>query len=192
MDDRSERMGGAVSGAEDNGVDGSGGGARDGAAERIGVLFVCLGNICRSPLAEGVFAEVVRRAGLEAMFDVDSAGTSNYHRGEAPDPRTVETAARRGVTLSHAARQITGADLHRFEYVVVMDEPNLMKVRRLAATIRPDAELHLLRAFDEEAVDEWEVPDPYFGGADGFEDVHEMVERSCRGLLRHIREERGF
>jgi protein-tyrosine phosphatase len=189
MDDRSERIGGVVSGSGDTGVDGSGGGGRDG---RIGVLFVCLGNICRSPLAEGVFAEVVRRAGLEARFDVDSAGTSNYHRGEAPDPRTVETAARRGVTLSHAARQITGADLHRFEYVVVMDEPNLMKVRRLAATIRPDAELHLLRAFDEEAGGEWEVPDPYFGGADGFEDVHEMVERSCRGLLRHIREERGF
>ena len=166
--------------------------ARGEVVERVAVLFVCLGNICRSPLAEGVFREVVRTEGLEVWFEVDSAGTSNYHRGESPDPRTVETAARRGVRLAHAARQVTGADLHRFDYVVVMDEQNFAKVRRLADSVRPDAEIHLLRSFDEEAAGEREVPDPYFGGPGGFEHVHEMVERSCRGLLRHIRGERGF
>ena len=159
---------------------------------RIGVLFVCLGNICRSPLAEGVFRAVAREAGLEHVFEVDSAGTSNYHRGEAPDPRTVETAARRGVRLSHAARQITSQDLHTFDYLLVMDEQNLAKVRRLAESVRPEAEIHLLRAFDAEAAGVREVPDPYFGGADGFEQVHGMVERACRGLLEHIRVERGF
>jgi protein-tyrosine phosphatase len=173
------------------------------------VLFVCLGNICRSPLAEGLFRAVIREAGLEDRFDVDSAGTSNYHRGEAPDPRTVETAARRGVRLSHAARQITGRDLSRFDFIVVMDGQNLAKVRRLAESVQPDAEIHMLRRFDPEAApgrsepagghpdgaaaaEALEVPDPYFGGPDGFERVHEMVERSCRGLLKHIREERGL
>jgi protein-tyrosine phosphatase len=177
-------------------LNGSGNGAgasRDRAGEtRIGVLFVCLGNICRSPLAEGVFRAVVREAGVEHLFEVDSAGTSNYHRGEAPDPRTVETAARRGVRLSHASRQITGQDLHRFQYVVVMDEQNLAKVRRLAESVRPETEIHLLRLFDAEAAGVRDVPDPYFGGPDGFERVQEMVERACRGLLEHIRGERGL
>ena len=171
---------------------GNGAGAAREEGTRIAVLFVCLGNICRSPLAEGVFRAVVREAGLEDAFEVDSAGTSNYHRGEAPDPRTVETAARRGVRLSHAARQITGQDLHTFDYLLVMDEQNLAKVRRLAESVRPDAEIHLLRAFDAEEAGVREVPDPYFGGRDGFEHVHEMVERACRGLLEHIRGERGL
>ena len=175
---------------------------------RIGVLFVCLGNICRSPLAEGVFRGLVREVGLEDRFDVDSAGTSNYHRGEAPDPRTIETAARRGVKLTHASRQITGEDLHRFEYVMVMDAQNLAKVRRLADSVRPETEVRLLREYDPEASlagagraagrdgpavpAELEVPDPYFGGPEGFERVQEIVERSCLGLLEHIREEHGL
>lgn len=170
-----------------------------GPSGRIGVLFVCLGNICRSPLAEGVFRAVVREAGLEDRFEVDSAGTSNYHTGEPPDPRTLETAARRGVKLSHRARQITGRDLDRFDYVVVMDRQNLAKVQRLADSVKPDAEIRMLREFDPAGRTAGnptdtvlEVPDPYFGGPDGFESVQEIVERSCRGLLEHIREERGL
>lgn len=156
--------------------------------DKVGVLFVCLGNICRSPLAEGVFRQQVGEEGLSHRFDIDSAGTSSYHAGDSPDTRTVEVAARRGLRLDHVARQIEAADLERFDYVVVMDGSNLEKVRRLAARTREaGAELHLLRAFDDGAGGEQDVPDPYFGGARGFEEVHDMVERSCSGLLEHIR-----
>lgn len=155
--------------------------------EKIGVLFVCLGNICRSPLAEVVFGEIVREEGVEDRFDIDSAGTSDYHTGDPPDPRTVQEAQRRGLVLDHAARQIRAADLERFDYVIAMDASNLGRIERLAKSRPRRAELHLLRAFDEDASDDLEVPDPYFGGPDGFADVHDMVERACRGLLRHIR-----
>ncbi|HEX6307360.1 MAG TPA: low molecular weight protein-tyrosine-phosphatase [Longimicrobiales bacterium] len=155
--------------------------------ERIGVLFVCLGNICRSPLAQGVFAQLVSEEGLGDRFDIDSAGTSDYHIGEPPDPRTTREARRRGVTLEHAARQVDHEDFERFDYVLAMDAVNLGKLERIARQLRGAAELHLLRAFDPEAGDDLEVPDPYFGGPDGFADVHEMIERACRGLLEHIR-----
>ena len=155
--------------------------------KKIGVLFVCLGNICRSPLAEAVFRQQVEQALLGARFDIDSAGTSAYHTGETPDPRTIEVAARRGVPMEHAARQMKEKDFERFDYVVVMDTNNLLKVQRLAERARPEAEVHLLRSFDPTAGQDLEVPDPYFGGPGGFEAVHDMVERACRGLLEHIR-----
>jgi protein-tyrosine phosphatase len=160
--------------------------------DTIGVLFICLGNICRSPLAEGVFRGLVAEAGLEHRVAVDSAGTSDYHTGEAPDPRTVAVAARRGVRLEHAARQITAADLDRFAYIMVMDEQNYGKVRRLADRVRPGTEIRMLRSFDPEADGDLSVPDPYFGGERGFEDVQDMVERACRALLAHVREEHGL
>jgi protein-tyrosine phosphatase len=155
--------------------------------ERIGVLFVCLGNICRSPLAEGVFRRLVEAEGLGDRFDIDSAGTSDYHLGASPDPRTIEEARRRGLVLEHAARQLTSHDLDRFHYVIAMDAGNLGRIERIARQYRGRAELHLLRAFDEDARDDLEVPDPYFGGPDGFADVHDMVERASAGLLEHIR-----
>jgi protein-tyrosine phosphatase len=158
----------------------------------IGVLFVCLGNICRSPLAEGVFRHIVEEAGLADRFDIDSAGTSAYHAGDAPDERTVAVARRRGLDLDHAARQVLQEDLQRFDYVLVMDTANRSKVERLAEQAAGRAEVRLLRAFDAEAGEDLDVPDPYFGGPDGFEDVHDMVERACRGLLEHIRTEHGL
>jgi protein-tyrosine phosphatase len=158
----------------------------------IGVLFVCLGNICRSPLAEGVFRHIVEEAGLADRFDIDSAGTSAYHAGDAPDERTVAVARRRGLALDHAARQVLQEDLQRFDYVLVMDTANRSKVERLAEQAAGRAEVRLLRAFDAEAGEDLDVPDPYFGGPDGFEDVHDMVERACRGLLEHIRTEHGL
>lgn len=160
-----------------------------GTDRRIGVLFVCLGNICRSPLAEGVFRQLVESEQLSDRFDIDSAGTSGYHEGDSPDPRTVAVALRRGLRVDHAARQLREEDLDRFEYILVMDASNLAKVERLAERARPDAEIMLLRAFDPEAGTDLEVPDPYFGGAEGFEEVHDMVERACRGVLEHIRSE---
>jgi protein-tyrosine phosphatase len=161
-------------------------------SDRIGVLFVCLGNICRSPLAEGVFRDIVEREELGDRFRIDSAGTSDYHIGDAPDRRTVAEARSRGLELDHAARQMKDADLDRFDYIIAMDASNLGRIERLARRAPRSAELHLLRAFDPEAGDDLEVPDPYFGGADGFANVHDMVERACAGLLRHIREQHAL
>lgn len=160
------------------------------AVERIGVLFVCLGNICRSPLAEAVFRALAERDGLADRFDIDSAGTSNYHTGEAPDPRTVDVANRHGMRVEHVARQVTARDLDRFDYVLAMDRENVRKLERATGGHTGRAEVRLLRSFDAEAGEDLEVPDPYFGGPRGFEEVHAMVERACRGLLDHIRAER--
>lgn len=159
---------------------------------RVGVLFVCLGNICRSPLAEAVFREEVRKAGLEDRFEIDSAGTSDYHIGDSPDPRTVRTAAARGVRVEHRARQLEPADFDRFDYVVAMDGSNLERIRRLADGRDHSAEVALMRSWDAEAEEGAEVPDPYYGGDRGFEDVHDLVERAARALLDHIVEEHGL
>lgn len=152
------------------------------------MLFVCLGNICRSPLAEGLFREQVERAGLADSIDVDSAGLGDWHVGELPDPRTRSVAQRRGITLASRARQVLAEDLERFDYVIAMDEENLRGLRRLRAEAPGRTEMRRLREFDPEA-DHLDVPDPYYGGDDGFERVHDMVERACAGLLRHIRDE---
>ncbi len=160
--------------------------------EPIRVLFVCLGNICRSPLAEAVFRRTVADAGLTDRFEIDSAGTSGYHDGEPPDGRAAETAARRGVTLSGASRRITAEDVAHHDYLIVMDRENLAEVEELVADADADPDVHLLREFDELAAGDLEVPDPYFGGPQGFDLVHDLVERSCAGLLAHIREEHGL
>lgn len=157
----------------------------------VRVLFVCLGNICRSPLAEGVFRGLVREAGLDHVFEIDSAGTSDYHEGDLADPRTIEVARRRGIELTSRSRPVTEADVERFDYLVVMDASNLRDVRRLADSIRPDARIHRLREFDPEAAGDLDVPDPYYGGEDGFVLVQDIVERACAGLLTHLREAHG-
>ncbi len=159
----------------------------------IRVLFVCTGNICRSPMAEGVFRHLVREAGLEERFEIDSAGIGAWHEGEPPDERATAAAAQRGITLTGAARQVRPADLRDFDYVLAMDSENLGALQRLGRRVAPDAELRLFREFDPEATphEPPEVPDPYYGGARGFDVVYGMVERAGRGLLAHIREERG-
>ena len=154
----------------------------------VRVLFVCLGNICRSPLAEGVFRDLVARAGLAERIRIDSAGLGDWHVGELPDPRTRAVAQRRGLELVSRARQVARDDLDRFDYVIAMDEENLRGLRRLRADAPPSTQVRRLREFDPEA-DHLDVPDPYYGGEDGFERVHDMVERACAGLLQHIRSE---
>lgn len=160
--------------------------------DQISVLFVCLGNICRSPLAEAVFRQVVAEAGLESRFRIDSAGTSGYHDGDPPDRRTAEVASRRGVEVAGASRQVTRQDVSAFDYLVVMDGDNLRAVQRLVGSASADAEVRLLREFDADADESMDVPDPYFGGAVGFEVVHDLVERSARGLLQHLVERHGL
>ena len=150
------------------------------------VLFVCLGNICRSPLAENVFRHLVEEAGLSGSFQIDSAGTGAWHVGEPPDARAARVARGRGVEMRGHARQVTIEDLARFDYVLAMDHENLSELRRMARAGSATAEIELLRAWDPEP-DGDEVPDPYYGGASGFENVFEIVSRSCRNLLASLR-----
>jgi protein-tyrosine phosphatase len=158
----------------------------------ISVLFVCLGNICRSPMAEGVFRHILDEEGWSDRFRVDSAGTDSWHVGESPDARSVRTAASHGVTLGGHARQTRPEDFRRFHYIVAMDRSNLASLERYRDGVGGQASLYLLREFDPEGGPGAEVPDPYYGGPSGFEDVFAMVERSCRGLLDHILEEKGL
>ena len=158
--------------------------------KRIRVLFVCLGNICRSPLAEGVFQNLVAVRGLERHYEIDSAGTGAWHVGEKPDARSVAVARRNGVDLTSRARQVDATDFTAFDYVIAMDGQNLSDLRALAWRHGGEARLHLLREFDPEPGDH-QVPDPYYGGPDGFDDVFAMVHRSCAALLAHLEEERA-
>lgn len=153
---------------------------------RTSVLFVCLGNICRSPLAEGVFRRLVTQAGLDNRFDIDSAGTGAWHVGERPDSRAEMVAKQHGVGLVSRARQITDDDLRRFDLIIAMDRENLRNIERMADAAASDAEIRLLREFDEVGTGD-EVPDPYYGGASGFENVYEMVHRSCVALLERLK-----
>lgn len=157
-------------------------------ADKLRILFVCLGNICRSPLAEGVFRHLVHAAGLSDRFEIDSAGTSAYHAGDPPDERATAVARARGIMLRGRSRPIVRRDLDRFDYIIAMDLENLRAIRDMAEDA-PHVRVRRLREFDPEATDELDVPDPYYGGAHGFERVHDMVERSCAVLLAHLRAE---
>jgi protein-tyrosine phosphatase len=159
---------------------------------RVAVLFVCLGNICRSPLAEAVFRSCVDDVGLSGNFEIDSAGTSGYHDGQPADLRTIKEAGRRGVRVTSVSRRVTDQDLDRFQHIVVMDGDNLSQMRRLAARVRSDADLRLLREFDPDANGDDEVPDPWYGGPRDFARVHDIIQRSCLGLLRHLRSLHGL
>lgn len=163
----------------------------DGTWEPIRVLFVCLGNICRSPLAEAVFRHLVAERGWTDRFDIDSAGTSGWHRGAPPDARSTETARRRGITLAGGSRKVTSMDLRRFHYVIAMDEENLDALRELQAAAGGTAQVRRLREFEPGAAS-LDVPDPYYGGPRGFEEVHDIVERACAGLLAHVAAEHGL
>lgn len=153
--------------------------------EPTSVLFICMGNICRSPTAEGVFRRLVEQQGLAHVITVDSAGTHDYHIGAPPDPRTQAAAARRGYDLSGLrARQVTVGDFAAFDHVLAMDGYNRELLRALCPP-QYRARVRLLLEFaDGTALRE--VPDPYYGGASGFEEVLDLVENAAHGLLRHI------
>lgn len=153
--------------------------------EKISVLFVCMGNICRSPTAQGVFEQQVRQRGLQEWVLTDSAGTHAYHIGEPPDRRSQAAAAGRGVDLSlQRARQVQVDDFERFDYLLAMDLANLQALQRLAKPAQR-GRARLFMEFASRWV-EREVPDPYYGGSGGFERVLDMVEDASEGLLEHI------
>ena len=153
----------------------------------IQVLFVCLGNICRSPTAQGVFADLVANAGLSQRIAVDSAGTGDWHVGRPPDPRSQQAALSRGYQLAHLrARQVTAGDFERFHYILAMDQSNLDNLRGLCPE-NYEGVLDLFLSFTGESSGIDEVPDPYSGGAKGFLQVLDLVEDATQGLLAHIR-----
>lgn len=148
----------------------------------IGVLFVCMGNICRSPLAEGLFLARAAQRGVADRFEVDSAGTGAWHVGEQPDARVREVAARHNIILAGRARQVSRDDFDRFDHIICMDEDNRDRLARRGA---PESNLRLLLEFDPTAGTR-EVPDPYFGGSQGFEIIYELIDSACRALLESL------
>ena len=160
--------------------------SRDPAPETLSVLFVCMGNICRSPTAEGVFRAVAAREAPGLALRVDSAGTHGYHVGAAPDPRSQAAARRRGIELGGLrARRLLREDFTRFDYVLFMDEQNRDDGLRIAPS-RPTARIGLFLEYAP-ALGRTEGPDPYYGGEAGFEDVLDLVEEASRGLLDELR-----
>ena len=150
------------------------------------ILFVCLGNICRSPLAEALFLNLLERRGLRCGYMAASAGTGNWHVGDPADSRMRVTARRHGIELRGRAQQVSPQDFDRFDMLLAMDWENQVQLRRVARDDSDRARIRLLREFDPQAGAELDVPDPYFGGADGFERVYEMVARACEHLLREL------
>lgn len=154
---------------------------------KTSVLFVCLGNICRSPTAHGVFQTLVQQQGLGADIHVDSAGTAAYHVGNPPDQRSVAAARSRGYDLTALrARQVSAEDFQQFDYILAMDQENLLNLQRLQPA---NFNGHLGLFLPLGQCVETEVPDPYYGGADGFEQVLDLVENASMGLLMRIQQE---
>lgn len=149
----------------------------------IRICFVCLGNICRSPTAEGVFRKLAEDRKLAHKFEVDSAGTGDWHAGELADPRTRKAALARGIELTHRARQLVVADFNRFDHIIVMDAANFAEVSRRAPNAAARAKISLLRSHGSPTETIAEVPDPYYGDAQGFEDVLNICESACVALL---------
>jgi protein-tyrosine phosphatase len=152
----------------------------------IRLCFVCLGNICRSPTAEGIMHDLVDGADLTHAIALDSAGTGAYHVGEQADPRSRSTAANRGVTLRSISRQFVSSDFEEFDYVLAMDKENLLNLESISESAGSTDSLFLFRSFDPESPRGADVPDPYYGGPNGFDDVFDICEAACRGLLEHI------
>jgi protein-tyrosine phosphatase len=151
----------------------------------IAVLFVCLGNICRSPIAEGVFQHLVDEAGLGHQVKVDSAGTASYHIGELPDKRARQVCEERGIKLTHRARAFSKDDFNTFDYILAMDKQNLANILKLQPA---DATAMVLLMCDVDPANNGaEVPDPYYGEINGFVEVFEMLKVSCTLLLKEVK-----
>lgn len=160
------------------------------------VCFVCLGNICRSPLAEGVFRRLVDSAGMSHAFEIDSAGTGGWHAGELPDPRSRAVAAAHGLALTHRARQFQASDFARFDWIIAMDRANQRDLLAIAPLQAARDKVRLLRAFAGDATAptaathsqraSLDVPDPYHGDEAGFQEVYDLCLTACQGLLQVV------
>lgn len=151
------------------------------------ILFVCLGNIVRSPLAENMFRHLTCLDGIEDQFSIDSAGVGDWHTGESPDSRMRRVAKQHGLVYDGHARQITRRDMQEFDLIIAMDRENAAYLRRMAGSAEEEAKIHLLREFDPQGTPQASVPDPYYGNLDGFEEVYQIIERSCQGLLQSLK-----
>jgi protein-tyrosine phosphatase len=163
--------------------------AGEGKGPEVRLLFVCLGNICRSPTAEGVMRSLLLDAGLDGAVEVDSAGTGSWHVGSPPDARATAAARGRGIELLGAARQVDVDDFLDFDLLLAMDSSNLHELRRLAPDAETREKVRLLREFDPASAgaEDLDVPDPYYGPGDGFAEVLDLVQAACAGLLEQIR-----
>lgn len=148
------------------------------------ILFVCLGNICRSPLAEAIFKHKVREKGIEERFEVESCGTANYHIGDPPDPRTIRNALANGVRIEHLGRQLCVDDFSRFDMILVMDRSNYHNATRLVAT-EHHGKVRMMRFFDPHGKDE-DVPDPYYGGEQDFQQVFDILSRTIDNMIDEL------
>ena len=150
------------------------------------ILFVCLGNICRSPTAEAVMRHLVKQRGLDDRIHVDSAGTGGWHAGNPPDARSASVGAKRGIPLSGKARQVTTEDFDDFDFIVAMDRTNRDDLRALAPSLAARNKIHLLRDFSPAGAKDADVPDPYYGGPQGFDQVFDICLQACDGLLASV------
>jgi protein-tyrosine phosphatase len=155
----------------------------------VRILFVCLGNICRSPTAEAIMRSHVEAAGLGHRIEVDSAGTGGWHRGEQADERARAEATRRGIDITSRARQVHLGDFEYFDLIVAMDTANAADLRDLTYSKEHQAKVRLLREFGPSTSGSLDVPDPYHGGVDGFADVFDLIDAACCGLLDQVRAE---
>ena len=152
-------------------------------SEKKRILFVCQGNIIRSPLAEHLFRQQVEERGIADQFEIDSAGTSAWHAGEPPDARMRQVAASHGLVYSGQARQVRREDLEYYDLIIAMDHENFRDLLRLVSHPGERRKIHLLREFDPDSEPDAPVPDPYYGGQDGFENVFRIVRKAAQALL---------
>jgi protein-tyrosine phosphatase len=160
--------------------------------KKVSVCFVCLGNICRSPMAEGIMTKLVSEAGLRGRVRVDSVGTGAWHKGERADKRARDLATNRGYELLSVCRQITATDFVNHDLLIGMDQQNLKDLMDLAPDPKGKLKVKLLRDFDPRSPKGSEVPDPYYGGVEDFRKAFDMIEAACRGLLEHLRAQHGL